>query len=87
MDLSWCWEVTDEGLAQIVCGCRRMRKLTLVGMHSLTGEPLKETVDKLPQLKYLDLRNCNSIKDNIIRDVVKQCVSLTVWDYYGQLLE
>ena len=64
-----------------------MEKLTLIGLRLLTGEPLKDTVNRLPHLKYLDLTNCNSIEDHIIRDVARQSVSLTVWDYYGSRLE
>ena len=67
--------------------CRNIQKLILIGVHELTGEPFKEIPERLPRLYYLDLCNCNSIVDKILVDIAGENTSLSIVDYYGNVVK
>lgn len=87
LELSWCWYVTDEGLASIVNRCRNIQRLILIGLHELTGKPLENTVERLPRLTYLDLCNCNAIIDDIMINLARKFSYLSIVNYYGDVIE
>ncbi|CAL4166401.1 unnamed protein product, partial [Meganyctiphanes norvegica] len=82
--LHWCWEVTDVGVTELVQNCRHIRVLDLTGMVRITGAPQFKSINSyLPNLTVLNLEQCNSIDDTIIRQLVCDKPSLKVIDYYG----
>jgi hypothetical protein len=87
LDLSWGWCITDEGLKDIVNRCRNIQRLILIGLHTLTGKPFKDAVEELPRLYYLDLCNCNSIIDDVMIDIATTHPSLSIINYYGDIVK
>lgn len=89
LDLSWCWNITDKGLNCIVKQCHHIQILKLNGIWNpgLTGEPLWAVAEMMPRLMYLDLSTCNCIKDNIIKKIAQKNQSLTIVDYYGNIVK
>jgi F-box/leucine-rich repeat protein 2/20 len=86
VDLSWCWHITDEGLDNIVNHCRNFQKMTLIGLDLITGKIFKDVGEKLPRLHYLDLCNCSSIIDDLLKAVAKENPSLSIVNYYGNIM-
>ena len=87
LDLSWCWYITDEGLKNIVNQGRNIQKLILIGLNGLTGKPFEDTAERLPRLHYLDLCNCNLIIDDIVIDIARKIPSLSIVNYYGDVVK
>ena len=87
LDLSWCWEVSDDGIAFIIDNCHKLKKLHLVGLHELTGAPLSSIPRQTPDMVYLDLVNCNKIDDEILVHLVGEMSKLIVKNYYGETMK
>lgn len=84
LSLSWCWFITDRGLISIVDHCCNLETLDLLGIDKVKGECLARIPEEMPKLKFLDLRQCNQIVDNLIMDMVRQKPDLKVYNYYGE---
>ena len=84
LNLSWCWEVSDDGLAFIVDSCHKLKELHLRGLHELYGTPFRRIMSNLPNLVFLDLSQCNKIQDDLIERVSDQNSNLIIWNYYGE---
>jgi len=41
--------------------CRKLKYLDVIGLHKLTGNCLQRVPESVPQLTFLDLRQCNSV--------------------------
>ncbi|CAH1777093.1 unnamed protein product [Owenia fusiformis] len=82
--LCWCWDLTDDSLISIVDNCPNIRHLDLTGLDKITGSCLDRIPEEMPHLKFLDLRQCNNIIDELIQDVVRRKKDLTVINYYGE---
>ncbi|VDD74046.1 unnamed protein product [Mesocestoides corti] len=82
--LNWCWGVSDVGLARIIGCCNKLRHLSLVGNHTLFGEPFINLCERQPMLQFLNLTQCNQIVDSVITTVAKQMPSLYIFDYFGE---
>ena len=87
LSLSWCWEVSDEGLKHIVENCSKLTELHLQGLHELEGYPLEGIKDFLPSLKFLDLTQCNKVQDELLEVMVQSMKDLEVVNYYGESLD
>lgn len=86
LNLSWCWEVSDDGIAFIIDNCYRLKELHLVGLHEMYGIPFTRVAKNNPDLTFLDLSNCNKIKDEIVTNLVNSMPNLVAKDYYGDYL-
>lgn len=86
LDLSWCWEISDDGIAFIIDNCHRLKKLHLVGLHELNGAPLSRIPRQTPDMVYLDLVNCNKINDDILVHLVGVMPKLIIKNYYGETM-
>ncbi|XP_045205172.2 F-box/LRR-repeat protein fbxl-1-like [Mercenaria mercenaria] len=84
LSLSWCWFITDTGLISIVDHCCNMENLDLLGIDRIYGECLSRVPEEMTKLKFLDLRQCNQILDNLIVDMVRRKKDLKVINYYGE---
>lgn len=82
--LSWCWFITDTGLVSLVDHCCNLEMLDLLGIDRICGECLARVPEEMTKLKFLDLRQCNQILDNLIVDMVRRKKDLKVINYYGE---
>ena len=62
-----CFEITDEGIAQLVTGCKKLSTLNFAFCHKLSGDCLT-SLASLKTLKKLDLYLCTQISEVQIRD-------------------
>ncbi|KAL5012058.1 hypothetical protein ScPMuIL_010609 [Solemya velum] len=85
LSLCWCWEVTEIGLISIVDHCSNLRTLVLLGIHKITGDCLDRIPEEMDHLTFLDLRQCNRIKDQVIADMIRRKPDLKVLNYYGEM--
>ena len=86
LDLSWCWEVSDDGIAFIIDNCHRLKELYLIGLHELYGKPFFRIPKNNPGLTFLDLSQCNKIEDEILNLLLQKLPKLTVKNYYGETM-
>lgn len=86
LDLSWCWEVSDNGLAHIIDNCQRLKELHLKGLHELYGTPFFHLPKSVPCLLFLDLSQCNKVQDELIKYIVDKMTELIVHNYYGEMV-
>ncbi|XP_072171486.1 uncharacterized protein [Diadema setosum] len=82
--VEWCWFITDVGLVQVLDNCKYMEHLDLLGLHAILGHCLADIPTKLPQLTYLDLRQCNRITDTMLVKMVHDKPDLMIVNYYGE---
>ena len=87
LNLSWCWEITDDGINFIFDSCHKITELHLCGLHELYGIPLRRAQLEMPQLRFLDLRQCNKTSDDMLVDIASSIKNLTVLNYYGDALQ
>lgn len=87
LSLCWCWHITDLGATSIVDHCSKMVHLDLTGIDKMTGDCFGRIATEMIQLKLLDLKQCNRIKDELLESVVREKRDLTVINYYGEELE
>ncbi|XP_053399966.1 F-box/LRR-repeat protein 2-like isoform X3 [Mercenaria mercenaria] len=78
LSLSWCDSITDTGLISIVDHCCNMENLDLSGIGSIYGECLLRVPEEMTKLKFLDLRLCRQILDNLIDDIVQRKKDLKI---------
>ena len=84
LSLCWCWFITDMGLVSIVDHCGKLESLELLGIDKITGSSLSRVPEEIPNLTFLDLRQCNKIVDQLIVDVIRKKADLKVFNYYGE---
>ncbi|XP_071477856.1 uncharacterized protein [Diadema antillarum] len=82
--VEWCWFITDVGLVEVLDNCRYLEHLDLLGLHAILGHCLADIPTKLPQLTYLDLRQCNRITDAMLVKMVHDKPDLLIVNYYGE---
>jgi len=62
LDLSWCWQLTDEGLGTLLDAAPGLRFVKLAGIKSVTGASLVPCC-RMPGLLELDCTSCNKMQD------------------------
>ncbi|XP_013384737.1 uncharacterized protein LOC106154794 isoform X3 [Lingula anatina] len=82
--LCWCWNITDHGLASIVDKCSHLQFMDLLGLDKIQGISLERIPGCLPHLKFMDLRQCGAIEDELIVGVIKKKPDLVAVNYYGE---
>ncbi|PAA85762.1 hypothetical protein BOX15_Mlig026123g3 [Macrostomum lignano] len=85
--LNWCWKITDNTVDLLFDTCRLMSSLSLVGLHQLTGKQLPLVPERMPDLRFLDLRNCNAIQDPLCHQLVAQRPCLCIVDFFGFIVD
>ncbi|CAL8070097.1 unnamed protein product [Calicophoron daubneyi] len=84
LTLNWCWELTDEGLNDIVFSCHCLRHLSLVGDHLILGAPLVNVPSQQPAIKIINLTQCSHIQETILKELVQMMPHIYVFDYFGE---
>lgn len=84
LSLQWCWNITDEGLCNLVEVCTEMERLSLIGNHVIKGTAFRWLPDKWGRLVLLNLTNCNQIDDDLLNAVARQMPSTYIFDYFGE---
>ncbi|XP_030836183.1 uncharacterized protein LOC578435 [Strongylocentrotus purpuratus] len=82
--IEWCWFISDVGLVQVLDNCSLLKHLDLIGLHAILGHCLADVPTKLPQLDFLDLRQCNRITDAMLVQIVSMKHNLVIMNYYGE---
>ncbi|CAK9298367.1 unnamed protein product [Gordionus sp. m RMFG-2023] len=81
--LSFCWEMSDDGFQFILNNCPNLELLELAGLNRLSWLHVPDIPVKLPKLKYLDLRQCNTWIDDDIVKIVHKMPNLMVINFLG----
>jgi bacterioferritin-associated ferredoxin len=74
LDLSWCLNVTDEGVRAVVSSCTALKTLNLFACDAVTDEGVR-AVSSLPALTFLDLAD-SKVTDEGVRAVASSCTAL-----------
>ncbi|XP_069132139.1 F-box/LRR-repeat protein 2-like [Argopecten irradians] len=82
--LCWCCNLREESITAIVDTCSSLEILELAGLHKILGKCFGRIPKCMPRLTLLDLRQCNEINDNLIREMLHQKSDLKAFDYYGE---
>eukprot|EP01147_Barroeca_monosierra_P010546 gene10545-2672_t len=84
--LAWCTSL-DHGLAAFI-NCINLSFLDLTGLKQLSNETISVllSIDALPKLSFLSLKQCNIINDGLMLQHKQARPNLTIIDYYGQKL-
>ncbi|XP_060072396.1 F-box/LRR-repeat protein 2-like [Ylistrum balloti] len=82
--LCWCCSLQEESVTAIVDTCSSLETLDLVGLHKIFGKCFDRIPKCMPKLTLLDLRQCNKINDNLIREMLCKKSDLKAFDYYGE---
>jgi hypothetical protein len=75
LNLSYCNQITDDGLKQTLAEMRSLTSLSLRGCHEITGTGLEPCKD-MDKLRYLDLEYCQKVTDDGLK-VLARVHSLT----------
>ncbi|XP_033751799.1 F-box/LRR-repeat protein 2-like [Pecten maximus] len=84
LHLRWCCSLLEESVTAIVDTCSLLETLELVGLHKILGKCFDRIPKCMPHLTLLDLRQCNKINDNLIREMLCRKSDLKAFDYYGE---
>ncbi|XP_053399965.1 dynein regulatory complex subunit 6-like isoform X2 [Mercenaria mercenaria] len=76
LNLSECIEVNDQVVSDMLQA--NMENLDLSGIGSIYGECLLRVPEEMTKLKFLDLRLCRQILDNLIDDIVQRKKDLKI---------
>ena len=82
LDLSWCWNLTDEGLESIAANCHGIRTLKLVGLKEAKCVPILGA--SMPRLQYLELVQTDLVDDEHLKLLKNSKPWITILDYYGE---
>lgn len=80
LDVSGCWHLTGEGLAQALRRLPNLRTLSLTGCSSLTNDGIREGLRHTPQLQKLSLARCQFLTEQGITDALQQVPQLQALD-------
>ncbi|XP_031562129.1 F-box/LRR-repeat protein 2-like isoform X1 [Actinia tenebrosa] len=86
LDLSWCWDITDQGFINVVLNCNEMQSMIMCGMREIMGNCLLNLPKLMPRLRYLDASQCNKMSDQLLLELVNTVKNLTVLNYYCEIL-
>ena len=70
LDLSY-WDITDDGIEQLVSHGQNITRLTLTCCSQITDKSLEMIVEKFPSLRYIDVSGCESMTKEGIRNMIK----------------
>ena len=85
LDLSWCWNLTDDCLEPLVAQCRYICTLKLVGLRgaqcaAILGAPMEH-------IQLLDLTQCHLVNDTKLQTFKRNKPNTTVIDYWGEIVD
>lgn len=86
LELPWCWDITENGLATIVANCPNLVNLVLLGLFKIHGFCLTELPSRMPKLRYIHLEQCNEVVDLLLELLARRLPQLKVFNYYGELV-
>nr|XP_050028580.1 F-box/LRR-repeat protein 20-like isoform X1 [Dermacentor andersoni] len=86
LELPWCWDITENGLATIVANCQNLVNLVLLGLFKIHGFCLAELPARMPRLRYIHLEQCNEVVDLLLESLARRLPQLKVYNYYGELV-
>lgn len=84
LDISWCFKVTDIGLAALFNSCEHLVILKLIGLHEALCEPL--FLAPLAKLLTLDLSRTDLVDDTKLHQLKRERPWLKITDYYGEAI-
>ena len=86
--LTWCCDVSDVGILQIVLNCCWINFLDLTGLKDITelSFPLNE-IPVYNNLRTIILEKCNKITDNHLWNLSALYPKLMIKNYYGEFKE
>jgi len=61
LNLSWCKNIQDAAIAQIAAGCSSLVNLDLAWGGKITANAIHKLAQKLPMLRFLNLRGCTKV--------------------------
>lgn len=70
LDLSWCWNLGDRGLAALLNVAPGLQRLRLAGMKSLSAHGLVPC-SRMANLEELDCTACNSVSDSFLEFLLR----------------
>ncbi|XP_039256697.1 F-box and leucine-rich repeat protein 13-like [Styela clava] len=83
LTIDWCWKITDKGMCGVVDNCKKLKRMSLIGLFGIEGDKWLNDLDKtLPRLEFLDLTDCNNMPDDCLVDLVCRKRNLEVYTYY-----
>lgn len=86
LELPWCWDITENGLATIVGNCQNLVNLVLLGLFKIHGFCLSELPARMPRLRCIHLEQCNEVVDLLLESLARRIPELKVFNYYGELV-
>ena len=78
VDLSFCDEITDEGIIALSRHCRGLQMVNLDSCAKITDAAVAELADRCPGLRAICLGGCEQITDQAIVLLAKGCRGLQV---------
>lgn len=86
--LTWCSDVSDIGISQIVLKCRKLEILDLTGLKEITDRsfPL-EGMEIYCNLNTIILEKCNKISDEHLWRLSELYPEMRIKNYYGEFKE
>ena len=85
LDLSWCWNLTDDCLELLAERCRYVRTLKLVGLRGAKCTSILEA--GMEYIRFLDLTQCHIVDDSELRTFKRNRPHVTVIDYWGEVVD
>lgn len=73
IDLSFCMNMTDGGLAALAQGCQEICTVSLRGCSSITDVGVLALAKKCFKIQHIDLSNCHRLTEAGIRSLVMRC--------------
>uniref|UniRef100_L7LZT6 F-box domain-containing protein n=1 Tax=Rhipicephalus pulchellus TaxID=72859 RepID=L7LZT6_RHIPC len=86
LELPWCWDITENGLASIVAHCQNLVNLVLLGLFKIHGFCLAELPTRMPRLRCIHLEQCNEVVDLLLESLARRLPHLKVFNYYGEVV-
>ncbi len=88
LNLEWSLNVEDAGVEAILTKLRKLRRLNLTGLKKASGGPFKRALtipgSALNSLQSLDVSQCNGIKDDVLKEILKRFPHMSIRNYYGE---
>ena len=77
INLSNCWDITDQGLIYLSQGCSSLSNINLTHCHRITDQGLLYLSQGCPSLSNINLWNCKDITDQGLLSLSQGCPSLS----------